>query len=379
MPDQAGTIEQLLTQLANALSPLADELTPALLQDLGIGIPAAWAGQLAAAMTHVSSAARALPPAVQELTAASAGGSAPAIIAKGAALAARIAEFAASANQLGAALTTAANADGTLSAAQKAHFTANLNNFFGRLVELTALRTLEKKLPQLAALLDLTGIATSTISPAVPGDFTAPPHVRRGFALNRVVDLFDDPAGLARDLYQWGDPAFDGRELLVKLARYLQFYELPAMLIEAPGQPPILESMIIALQANNTVAPPGLGFELRLPASYNVSRPFELPGPWSLDVSFAGAYAAGLQGLVQSNGDFKVRPIGTISASANASLIAKKPAGPIQILGLPGGTRLEVAQITAGAGVRVTFDTATGPAHLLPEGTPPHPKKNQVL
>ncbi len=45
MPDQPGTIEQLLTQLANALAPLADELSPALLQDLGIGIPAAWSAQ----------------------------------------------------------------------------------------------------------------------------------------------------------------------------------------------------------------------------------------------------------------------------------------------------------------------------------------------
>lgn len=144
MPDQAGTIEQLLTQLANTLSPLADELSPALLQDLGIGIPAAWTGQVAAAMTHVSSAARALSPAVQDLAAASTGGSAPAIIAKSAVLGARTAELAASASQLGAVLTQAANADGTLSAAQKAHFTASLNNFFGRLVELMALRTLEK-------------------------------------------------------------------------------------------------------------------------------------------------------------------------------------------------------------------------------------------
>ncbi len=379
MPDQAGTIEQLLTQLANSLAPLADELSPALLQDLGIGIPSAWSAQVAAAMTHVSSAARALPSAVQDLAAASTGGSAPAIIAKGAVLGARIAELAAGANQLGAVLTQTANADGALSAAQKARFAASLDNFFGRLVELTALRTLEKKLPQLAALLDLTGIATSTITPGVPGDFTAPPHVHRGFALSRLVDLFDHPATLARDLYQWGDPAFDGRALLTKLARYLQFYELPAMLIEAPGQPPILESMIIALQANNTVAPPGLGFELRLPASYNVSRPFDLPGPWSLDVGFTGAYAAGLQGLVQSNGDFKVRPIGTISASANASLIGKKPAGSMQIIGLPGGTRLEVAQITAGVGVRVTFDTGTGTADVAPEVTAALDKMKLVI
>jgi Family of unknown function (DUF6603) len=370
MPDQPGTIEQLLTHLANALAPFADELSPALLQDLGIGIPAAWNAQVQSSLRHVSSAARALPPAVQDLAAASSGGNAAAIIAKSVVLGVRIAEFAASANQLGVTLTQAANTDGALTVAQKARFTASLTNFFGRLAELAALRTLEKELPQLAALLDLTGIATSTVTPGVPGDFTAPPHVRRGFDLNKIVDLFKDPSELARDLYQWGDPGFDGRAILIKLQRYLQFYELPAMLIEAPGQPPILESMIVALQADNTVAPPGMGFELRLPATYAVSRPFDLPDPWSLEVSFTGSYAAGLQGLAQSNGNFKVRPpTGTVNATASASLIGRKPSGAMQIIGLPGGTRLEVAQVTAGVGVTVAFDTATGTADVSPEVT----------
>ena len=370
MSDHPGTIEQLLTQLGNALAPLADELSPALLQDLGIGIPAAWSAQVQGALTHASSAARALTPAIQDLAAASSGGSAPAIIAKSVVLGARIAELAAGANQLGMALTQAANADGTLTAAQKARFTASLANFFGRIVELMALRTLEKKLPQMAALLDLTGLATSTVTPGVPGDFTAPPHVQRSLALHRLVDLFQDPSKLARDLYQWGDPGFDGRAILIKLERFLQFYELPAILIEAPGQPPILESMIIALQANRTVTPPGMGFELRLPASYAVNRTFSLTGPWSLQVDFAGAYAAGLQGLVQSNGDFKVRPTtGAINATAKASLIGRKPSGAMQIIGVPGGTRLEVAQISAGVGVKVVFNTATGTADIAPEVT----------
>ena len=59
MPDQLGTIEQLLRHLSEALQPLADELSPALLQDVGIGIPAAWSAQLDSEFAHVSSAARA--------------------------------------------------------------------------------------------------------------------------------------------------------------------------------------------------------------------------------------------------------------------------------------------------------------------------------
>lgn len=370
MPDQAGTIEQLLSQLADVLSPLADELTPALLQDVGIGIPPAWAGQIDSAMAHVASAAGALAPAAQDLATASTTGNAVTIIAKSAALGVRIGQLAVAAKQLSDTVGQAATADASLTPAQKAHFTASLDHLFARLTELMALRTLEKKLPQLAALLDVTGIATSNISPGVSGDFTAPPHVRRGFDLQRLVQLFQDPMGLARDLYQWGDPGFDGRAFFVRLERYLRSYEIPAFILQPTGQPPILESMLFSMQANTAVSPPGMGFELRLPATYSVNRPFALVGPWSLDVSFTGAYAAGLQGLVQPNGDFNVKPpTGTVTATAAATLVGQGAAGPMQIIGLPGGTRLEVAKISAGVGVTAAFNTATGTADLAPEVT----------
>jgi hypothetical protein len=370
MPDQPGTIERLLSQLADALSPLADELTPALLQDLGIGIPAAWSAQISSAMTHVSSAARALPPAAQDLAAASAGGNALTIIAKSAALGVRIAEMATASKQLGDTINQASTADGTLTPAQKAHFATSVDKFFSRLTELLALRTLEKKLPQLAALLDLTGIATATITAGTPGDFTAPPHVRRGFDLNHLVKLFQDPMGLVRDLYQWGDPAFDGRAFLTRLERYLRSYEIPAFILQPPGQPPILESMLVSMQANNAAVPPGMGFEIRAPATYSVNKPFALVGPWSLQVSFTGAYLPGLQGLLLPNGDFKVKPrTGTITATTSATLLGQSASGPMQIIGLPGGTRLEVAKITAGVGVTAAFDTGTGTADLAPEVT----------
>jgi hypothetical protein len=245
-----------------------------------------------------------------------------------------------------------------------------VSRLFPRLTELMIVRSLERQLPQLAGILDLAGVTTSTPMPGVRGDPTAPPHVRRALALDRVVGIFEDPAQVARDLYGWGDPAFDGRPLFIKLQRFLHMYELPAEVINAPGQPPILESLIIALQANTSVAPPGMGFELRLPASFAVDQPFDLPGPWSLLTKFTGAYAAGLQGLVQSNGNFQVRPAtGTVDVTAGAFLVAQQPGGPMQIIGLPGGTRLEVAKVTAGLEARATLNTATGTADVLPAAT----------
>jgi hypothetical protein len=369
MPDQAGTIEQLLGTLSDLLEPLADELTPTLLQDVGIGIPAAWDGQLRGAFEHVASAARALPDAASNLATATAGGNAASIIAASLVLGGRIAELAATSVLLGDAITAAANADPSLTAAQKAEFAARTADFFARITELMALKLLEKQLPQLGRTLNLTGILTSTVEPGVPGDFTAPPHIRRRMRLDRVVQLFQDPNAYVRELYGWGHPAFDGRALLERVRDFLIAYEVPAVLLEPPGQPPILESYIVAFQANTSVAPPGLGFEIRLPASYEVAQTWPLAGPWVLVTTFRGAYAAGLRGLVQTN-DFQVQPpTGTVHATAGATLVAERPGAAMQIIGLPGGTRLEVTRISAGLEAEATFDTATGTAAVAPAAT----------
>ena len=222
MSDQLGTIEQLLRHLAEALEPLADELTPALLQDVGIGIPAAWNAQVAGDFAHVSSAAGVVARSDAGSDHRGDGWQRRQHHRKSAALGVRIAQVAATASQLADTIKQAANADGTLTPAQKTHFNNSVNDLFARVAELLAVRTLEQKLPQLAAILDLLGMFTSTALPGVSGDPTAPPHIRRGFGFDRVVTLFEDPQQYARDLYGWGDPAFDGRALLVSARRFLR-------------------------------------------------------------------------------------------------------------------------------------------------------------
>ena len=367
MPDQAGTIEQLLRHLSEALQPLADELSPALLQDIGIGIPAAWSAQVDSEFAHVSSAAQALPAVTTALINASASGNAVTIIARSAELGVRIAELAATSIQLADTIRQAANADGTLSAAQKLHFNDRLDNFFLRLGELMAVRMLEKRLPQFAAILDLGGVFSSTVMPGTPGDPTAPPHIRRGLDLARIPKLFQEPTALANELYGWGDASFDGRGLFVKLRRFLRSYELPAEILEpGPGQPPILESLIFAAQADNSASPPGLNFELRLPATVAVNRTFPLVGPWSLLVSFQGSYDAGLQGLIETD-NFTIKPqTGPLQIVTGASLVAENTSRPMQIIGLPGGTRLEVGRVTAGIELETSLDTGSGTAAVAP-------------
>ena len=238
-----GTIELLLRHLAESLEPLADELNPALLQDIGIGIPAAWAPQIDSDFTHVSSAAKTLPPATQELITAAAGGDAVTIIARSAALGIRIAQVAVTAQQLADHIKAAANTDGTLTPQQKQHFNDQLASLFMRLAELTAVRNLEKRLPQLAAILDLLGMFTSTPMPGIPGDPTAPPYIRRGLGTRERRRSLQGPEEVCQGPVWLGQcrPSTAASSSL-RIRKFLLTYQLPAQIIEPGGsQPPILE------------------------------------------------------------------------------------------------------------------------------------------
>ena len=96
-------------------------------------------------------------------------------------------------------------------------------------------------------------------------------------------------------------------------------------------------------------------------ATLAVDAPFELPKPWGLRVKFAGAYAPGLQALLQPNGDFKAKPqTGTVDIDGSVLLVAERAGGPMQLIGLPGGTRLEVGKVSGGIALKAALDPAAG-------------------
>ncbi len=369
MPNQAGTIETVLQRLSEALQPLADELNIGFLHDMGLGVPPAWqsSSQLNSALQSVRSASGALPGAVQQLAQAIAADDTGDIIAKGVKLGQKIAEIIASVVQTANAIKQLAQGDGTLSGPQKTALQNVANEFFPRLAETMVVRLLEEKLPQLAAILSMTGLAESMPQNQGSDDPTAPPFVRRSLHLDRLVDFFKDPKKYASDLYDWGKPGFDGSKFLPRIQTFLESIDLPATIINAGPQPPILEAAFLAFQANKAFNPPALGFELRFPGSQPITRNFDLPGPWSLDVNFNGSFSAGVQGAFQPPASLTLQPpSGTLSLTTGATLVAQHPNRPLLLIGLPGGTRLEAGKFSAGFAVEAAWNSSDGNATANP-------------
>lgn len=366
MPNNAGTLELVLRRFAEALQPLSEEISPGFLTDLGLGIPPAQqnSGQLNSALQSVRSSTQALPGAVQQLSQAITAGGTGDIIAKGVLLGEKIAEVIVSVVHTSDAIKQVAAG---LPGPQQAAFQAFADQFVPRLAETLIIRLLDDKLPQLAAILDMLGFAEKTTVNAGSTDPTAPPYIRKSLHLDRVVTLFKEPAKFAEDLYDWGKSSFDGSKLLPRIQVFAESLGLPATIIEAGPQPPILEVFLLSLQANTAFDPRGLGFELRFPINQKIERNFELAAPWSLGVSFEGNFSAGVQALIQPPANFTLQPpSGSLSLKVGNKLIAKRPDRPLLLIGLPGGTRLEAGQISMGLDMTATWNSSDGNATATP-------------
>src|SRR5439155_14457134 len=111
----------------------------------------------------VKSAAQSLPDAMQQLDQAITGGNTAEIIVKGIALGQKVAALAIAVTDTARNLHQLAQNDGSLSAAQKASVQQSAGKFFPRLAETFIIRLVEQKLPQLAATLNLVGIAENVL------------------------------------------------------------------------------------------------------------------------------------------------------------------------------------------------------------------------
>lgn len=366
----AGTFELILRRLSEALDPLAEELNVGFILNLGGGMPNNWhnSGQLTGAFKSVQSAVKALPAATDQLKDALTGGQALDIIAKGVALGAKVGEVIATAVQLGEVIKQLAQAEGGLSAQQKAFFQNLGDNFIPRLVETMAVRLLQEKLPQFFGALELIGFAESNLVNENSTDATQPPFFKRSLNLDRLVNLFKSPATYFQDLTDFGKPGFDGAMLFKRLEKLGQHLDLPINIIEPGGQPPILEAFLLGLQANPAFNPPALGFELRFPASQNIENTYSLIEPWSLSVGFQGNFSAGVQGVIEApNGNLTLQPpSGSLDMTIGSKLSAKWPNRPLLLIGLPGGTKLEADQVIFGTDIKVSWNSSEGNATATP-------------
>jgi hypothetical protein len=260
------------------------------------------------------------------------------------------------------------NGAAALPPAQRATLEAFASQLPQRLVEYLILANIESKAPRATSLLAIAGLAEDAFDSGDVDDPLSVPHRARRLRLDAVGKLAKDPATFFADLYGWGTPGFDGNELLGRIANVLVVAGLPATILRPPGQPVVLEALLVraSVQADpgDPGAPPGIWIRARRPATADFQDSTPIGGSWSFVVDAKARFEAGVEGGFFPSGRFVIAPqTGTAQADVSGGFRAQRGDGkPMTLLGLAGATRLEMQSFEARAGVRTAWVTPPGRA-----------------
>lgn len=356
MADQPGTLEVIARELGTALAPLESKLTGdnavGFLSELGVRLPGGYA-QAATAIGTTAVKAGALPPLVVALVDAIDAEDAGAILQSGVALIGAIRDVIDAITALEPALDAAVSTAAGLTPAQRTHLEQQVAELPGRLLEWMLLEYLEGRSAGVFSALTLLGIVDDVVEPGDPTDPVKPPLRRRGLHLDRLVTMVTAPDDYLRAAFRFGEPDFDGLELFGPLAHFLENLDLAVDLLTPPVGPPILEAYVLRLSTDPSASPPSLTAQLRIPATQDVTFTVPLGNLWSLTVTAAARFEAGLRAEIVVPLEIRLQPpTGSIAAALDIGLQAKRPDGtPMVLLGEAGGSRLELTRFAAGVGI----------------------------
>ena len=366
MPDRTGSVERIALELGNALAEVQRLLSPEealrTIAEFGVDFPPDLLAHpgFAAARSATVTAAEDLDAAMRDLVAAIGSEEALQIVVQGARTLEEAARVTGSFADLRAQLLIAGPTMPGVTPAQVAELTNELpSKLFDFLVveQLDAVRAV-------GASLTVLGLIERTYHPADPANPTSKAYETARLRFDRLGALLTDPAQHFMDLYDWGDAAFDGDELLRAVDRLVAGMGLPSRFEPASGgRPARAEAFAIGL----TAAPPGLDVDLLLSVGGGIDRDIALPHPaWTGHVKATAAAAAGGGGTIRPPLEITLRPVsGEIRGEVDLNVLGR-PAEPFVLIGVAGGSRLEIGQVDVGMGFDVAWNEAAGEARLAP-------------
>lgn len=370
----AGTIEQLAGELAQIFEPLArrleDDTIESLLESLGLRSSDAVSGSadLASALEAAATAASSMADLIAELTRAIAQEDALTVARASAALIELITRIVRAARDAAQALQNLSTTAAGLTPQQKAELGSFAASFVQRLLNHLIVEYIEKRYPQLALALIATGGIEIAEEPGGAVESLNGAYTRKVFHFDRTAKLFTDPSGLLREVYGWGQAGFDAIALFVVLKNLLQRrFDIPAEILQPPGEPPLLEAFGFNAELNNTFSPPGVDLTLRFPGDLSRSETITA-ADWQITVTTGAAFAADLTATIRPLFDLELDlPTGSADVRLAVEASRSNTAPAFLIVGTAAGSRMEVQSPKAQVQLTAHFDTANRRVAIEPE------------
>ena len=349
-----GTLELLGRNLAFALEPLKNRLTAGnltgLAEELGLALPPAIASAqgVNTGAASIVGAIDSLPSAIVDLEAAIAADDTGQIVDAGVSLLRAVLDAFLGFGDLASAIHSAASG---LGAADRAKLEAFADALPRRLFDFVLMEYIRHASPGTLEVLTLVGLADDEIAEAAAGDALARPQRVRGIHFDRLLTLLTAPENYLRDRLGWGAAGFDGRELFTRIQALFTNHGTPVLLLEPPGQPPILEAFLVRMQADGG-SPPGLTVKLRTPAIEDFTKTYPISSVVSLVMSTTARFDGGLDITVRPPLNITAAPIaGSANIGVTAGVAIGRDEGPMVLLGEAGGNGLFLQKFSGHFGI----------------------------
>ena len=344
MADESGTFEALARELGRALAPLEQRLAAGeikqLFTELGLTVPGATPlpAPLVSALGDAAGRAAQLPPLIAQLESAITAEDIGAIVNAGVALVENVTELVLAIQTVATQLD---NASGGLAGVQPADIEAFAVVLAERVAEYTLLTYLEGYWPRVSLVLRAMGLVDHIAEPGHPTDPALPPYTRKTLHLDRLADLFSDPATHFQTVYDWGSPTFDAARLLDVVKGILFSLGVPSLLEPvAPSSP--LNQLVIP-PARITPEPPGVS--LRFDSDMGSDLGVELPisDDWKLKLGIDGALDQSVGILVEPPLAISFVPAGGVGARITLETAAT---APIRLLTIDAGSGVTIEKFS---------------------------------
>jgi hypothetical protein len=357
----AGTLELLALTLADVLAPLEHDLAAgnldSLIRQLSLELPDGFAmpAAVTAAAQTVATAAAGLPARAAALAAAIESDQVATIVSEGAATLNDVTAVITAIDTLATGLPAALTGGGVTPAAASAFAGA----FADRLFSYAVVRYLEDRHAVILGALGLAGIVDRMPLPNEGGTGT---HLSRRLRLDRLGQVIGEPENALRTIFGWGDPGFDGRDLMRRVADLGRALTIPLSYDETAASPAV-EALAATIAPTPGPAPRGLAVTLReeVPGGWAVAIPLA-PGT-QLEAALTPSLAAGLVIEFRPPGDVSAHPSAALQGRAQIGLSHSAAAGgELTLIGIAGGIGLRARSISAYAATDFAWDAGTGQA-----------------
>lgn len=363
MTNKAGTIERLTLELSKALEPIAGQMTPELILELGLQLPPSISEDptLTQVFDTVSGQLTGLPILSQNLIQAIGNENVPEIISAGLQLSEKLILVFESIGEASSVFTALA---GGLPASEQAALTSFAESFPRKLVDYSIVSYLESSSKLAVHGLALLGLIEWRREEIDPNNSLSAEYTRKTIRYDRLARIISDPGGVFLETYNWGSPAFDGIRLFEVLRNLIEEGAGGAAdLVKIDDQKPILEAYLFALQNNVDLTPPGLSAEIRFPFEdeLDFTQETNLLFPWVQKLVFKGKAGSNLLADVTPplQVDFSTAS-GSVLLDISADLSTQQAIEPFTLIGVTGASRIEARRFGIKAAIQSDLDEGAG-------------------